>query len=158
MTDRGSTFRSLSNRNYRIYFFGQMISQAGTFMQIVGQSWLVLQLTGSGTALGVVSMLQYLPLLTFGGLAGVLVDRMDRRRLYLCTQAMAAGLALLLGIITQSGHVRLGMVSVLAFALGLVTGRRSCSIWWGRTTSPTPSASIWRWAAPAERWARPWPA
>src|SRR3954470_10714844 len=59
------TFRSLSNRNFRLYFIGQGISTAGTFMQNVGQAWLVLKLTGSGTALGFVTMLQYLPLLVF---------------------------------------------------------------------------------------------
>src|SRR5947207_3792859 len=82
------TFSSLRNRNFRLYYIGQGISTAGTFMQAVGQSWLVLKLTGSGTALGIVTMLQFLPLLVFGGYAGVIVDRYDRRRLYIITQSL----------------------------------------------------------------------
>src|SRR3954447_21753449 len=96
---RSGTFASLANRNFRLYFIGQGISTAGTFMQNVGQSWLVLKLTGSGTALGFVTMLQYLPLLAFGGMAGVLIDRMDRRRLYIITQSLCGLLALILGIL-----------------------------------------------------------
>jgi MFS family permease len=116
----GRTFRSLHIRNYRIYFFGQLVSQAGTFMQAVAQSWLVLKLTGSGTALGFVTMLQYLPLLVFGGMAGVLIDRMDRRRLYAITQAISGLLALALGILVATHSVQLWMVYALALCLGLV--------------------------------------
>ena len=115
------TFRSLRNRNFRLYYFGQMVSQAGTFMQVVGQSWLVFKLTGSGTALGFVATLQFLPLLMFGGIAGVLVDRVDRRRLYIGTQTLAGAEALLLGALTIAGVVDLWMVYVLAFVLGLIT-------------------------------------
>ena len=115
------TFSSLSNRNFRLYYIGQGVSTAGTFMQTVGQSWLVLKLTGSGTALGLVTMLQYLPLLALGGYAGVLVDRYDRRRLYIVTQTSCLVLALVLGVLTVSGVVELWMVYALAFALGLVT-------------------------------------
>src|SRR5947209_14338159 len=97
---RGSTFRSLRTRNYRLYFRGQLVSMAGTFMQTVAQSWLVLKLTGSGTALGLVTMLQFLPITALGGLGGVLVDRFDRRRLYLWTQSLAGLEALLLGVLT----------------------------------------------------------
>ena len=115
------TFSSLRNRNFRLYYIGQGISTAGTFMQAVGQSWLVLKLTGSGTALGFVTMLQFLPLLIFGGYAGVIVDRYDRRRLYIITQTLNMILALVLGILTVAGVVELWMVYTLAFALGLVT-------------------------------------
>src|SRR3954463_7060495 len=97
-TRRSGTFSSLRNRNFRLYFIGQGISTAGTFMQAVGQSWLVLKLTGSGTALGIVTMLQFLPLLLFGGYAGVLVDRFNRRRMYMATQTLSGLLALLLGV------------------------------------------------------------
>jgi MFS family permease len=115
------TFASLTNRNFRLYFIGQGISTAGMFMQTVGQSWLVLKLTGSGTALGVVTALQYLPLLLLGGYAGVIVDRYDRRRLYIITQTISMILAFVLGVLTLTGVVELWMVYTLAFALGLVT-------------------------------------
>jgi MFS family permease len=120
-TRRHGTFSSLSNRNFRLYYIGQGISTAGTFMQTVGQSWLVLKLTGSGTALGVVTMLQFLPLLVLGGYAGVLIDRYDRRKLYILTQTLMMLLALLLGVLTIANVVELWMVYALAFALGLVT-------------------------------------
>src|SRR5207248_619816 len=118
---RRGTFSSLANRNFRLYFIGQGVSTAGTFMQTVAQSWLVLKLTGSGTALGFVTMLQYLPLLVFGGYAGVFLDRYDRRRLYMLTQSLSMALALLLGILTVANVVELWMVYALAFTLGLVT-------------------------------------
>ena len=118
---RSSTFRSLANRNYRMYFIGQMTSMAGTFMQSVAQGWLVLKLTGSGTALGLVAALQFLPILLFGAMAGVLIDRVDRRRLYVLTQALAGATALTLGVLTATGLVRLWMIYVLAGMLGLIT-------------------------------------
>jgi MFS family permease len=114
-------FRSLSNRNYRLYFVGQLVSLAGTFMQTVGQAWLVLKLTGSGTALGLVTTLQYLPILVLGGMAGVILDRVDRRRVYMWTQTLAGLEALVLGVLTVTGLVQLWMVYVLAFVLGIIT-------------------------------------
>src|SRR3954463_263572 len=103
-------FRSLANRNYRLYFIGQLISLAGTFMQTVAQAWLGLKLTGSGTALGIVTTLQYLPILVLGGFAGVILDRVDRRRVYMWTQTLAGLEALVLGILTVPGlgQLRLG--------------------------------------------------
>jgi len=117
----GPLFQSLHNRNYRIYFSGQMVSTAGTFMQTVAQAWLVLQLTGSGTALGVLTTLQFGPLVVFGGPGGVLADRMDRRRLYLVTQTVMCIEALVLGLLVTSGRVELWMVYVLAAVLGCIT-------------------------------------
>jgi MFS family permease len=116
-----NTFRSLRTRNYRLYVMGQLVSLAGTFMQIVAQAWLVLKLTGSGTALGFVTTLQFTPILLLGGIAGVLVDRVDRRRLYLWTQSLAGLEALALGVLTVTGSVRLWMVYVMAGALGVIT-------------------------------------
>jgi MFS family permease len=98
-----------------------MVSTAGTLMQGVGQSWLVLKLTGSGSALGLVVSLQFLPLLLLGGPAGVLIDRVDRRRLYMGTQSIAAVLALVLGLLTISQVVELWMVYALALCWGIVT-------------------------------------
>ena len=115
------TFRSLRTRNYRLYASGQLVSLAGTFMQAVAQAWLVLKLTGSGTALGLVTTLQFTPILLFGGVAGVLVDRVDRRRLYLWTQSLAGLEALILGLLTVTGAVQLWMVYVMAALLGVIT-------------------------------------
>ena len=114
------TFRSLRSRNYRLYFFGQIVSVSGTWMQGVAQAWLVLQLTGSGTALGLTTGLQFLPMLLGGPWAGVLADRVDKRRLLLATQSVAALLAIVLGVLTATGVVTLWMVLVLAFAFGCV--------------------------------------
>jgi len=116
-----STFGSLRVRNYRLYFIGQVVSVSGSWMQRVAQSWLVLHLTGSGVALGFVSALQFLPMLVLGAWGGVLADRMDKRRLLMATQAVMGLLALALGTVTLTGVVRLWMVYLLAFLLGLVT-------------------------------------
>lgn len=115
------TFRSLSNRNYRIFISGQIISLIGTWMQSVAQAWLVLRLTGSGTALGLVIALQFLPVLLFGPFGGVIADRFPKRRLLLATQAIAMSQALLLGTLVITGAVELWMVFAMAGAFGLVT-------------------------------------
>lgn len=113
-------FSSLVIPNYRLYFGGQIISLSGTWMQGVAQAWLVLDLTGSGTALGLVSSLQFLPVLLFGPLGGVLADRFDKRRLLYGTQLVAAALALILGILVATDTVELWMVYLLAMGLGFV--------------------------------------
>jgi MFS family permease len=113
-------FSSLRVPNYRLYFTGQVISLSGTWMQRVAQSWLVLELTGSGTALGVVSALQFLPLLLLGPLGGVLADRYDKRRVLFATQAAPAVLAAILGLLITTHVVTVWMVYVLAVALGFV--------------------------------------
>jgi MFS family permease len=115
------TFRSLSIRNFRIYFAGQIISGSGSWMQQVAQVWLVLQLTNSGVALGITTALQFLPVLLFGAWAGVLADRMDKRKLLIATSAAATVLAGTLGLLTAFDVVELWMVYVLAMLLGLVT-------------------------------------
>jgi MFS family permease len=117
----GSTFGSLAVRNYRLYFIGQVVSVSGSWMQRVAQSWLVLHLTGSGVALGIVSALQFLPMLVLGAWGGVLADRVDKRRVLMLTQAVMGFLALALGVVTLTGSVRLWMVYLLALLLGLVT-------------------------------------
>jgi MFS family permease len=114
------TFVSLSVRNYRLYFFGQIVSVSGTWMQSVAQAWLVLHLTGSGLALGSTAALQFLPMLLAGAWGGVVADRFDKRRILVLTQMVMATLALTLGVLTATGAVRLWMVYLLAFLLGLV--------------------------------------
>jgi MFS family permease len=115
------TFRSLRIRNYRLFFVGQLVSVTGTWMQTVAQSWLVLNITGSGVALGVTVALQFLPMLLFGMWGGLLADRLDKRRLLIATQGAGGVLALVLWALVAGGVVELWMVYVLAFLLGVVT-------------------------------------
>lgn len=122
MRDAGRrAFRSLAVPNYRAYFAGHAVSVAGTWMQRVAQDWLVLDLTDSAVALSVATSLQFLPTLLFGLWGGVLVDRFDRRRMIMATQAVSAALAAALAAVVLTGGVRLWMVYTLAFGLGLVT-------------------------------------
>lgn len=115
------TFRSMEVRNFRLYFIGQIVSATGTWMQSIAQAWLVLQLTGSGVALGVTVALQFAPMLLAGAWSGVLADRVDKRRLLIATQSAAGALALILGIITAFDVVQLWMIYMLATLLGIVT-------------------------------------
>ncbi len=114
-----STFAALDNPNYRRYVAGQSISLVGTWMQTVAQSWLVLQLTGSATAVGLVVALQTLPVLLLGPYGGVVADRVDKLRLMVVLQAVMGGLALVLGLLTVTHRVTLWEVFVLAVLLGL---------------------------------------
>jgi MFS family permease len=113
------TFAALSVPNYRRYYFGQAVSLCGTWMQMTAQSWLVLTLTHSSTALGVVIALQTLPVLLLAPYGGVIADRVDKRRLMVALQSMMGVLALVLGLLTITDVVQLWMVYVLAFLLGL---------------------------------------
>jgi len=114
-------FRSLRVRNYRLYAGGQLVSLTGTWMQRVAQDWLVLELTNSGTALGIVTALQFLPSLLFGLWGGLLADRYDKRKLLLATRSGLALVALILGVLDVTGIVQYWQVLVLALALGLVS-------------------------------------
>jgi len=116
------TFRSLAVRNYRLFAAGQAVSLSGTWGQRVAQDWLVLHVTNnSGTALGTVTALQFLPVLLFGLYGGVLADRYDKRRLLVGAQAAMALLALALGVLDLTGAVQLWHVYALALGLGLAT-------------------------------------
>jgi len=115
------TFHSLRTRNFRLYFAGQVISGTGTWLQLVAQSWLVLQLTHSAVAVGITLAIQFTPMLLFGAWAGVLVDRLDKRRVLIFTAAAAGGLALALGAISALGIAAVWMVYLLALGLGAVT-------------------------------------
>lgn len=118
-TLRQEAFASFGNPNYRRYIRGQSVSMIGTWMQSIGQSWLVLELTGSATALGVVMALQTLPVLLLGPYGGVIADRIDKRRLLILLQASMGVLALVLGVLTITGTVVLWQVYALALLLGV---------------------------------------
>ena len=113
------TFSSLKVANYRLYFTGQSISLAGTWMQMTAQSWLVLTLTHSSTDLGFTVALQTLPVLLFAPYGGVVADRVDKRRLMIVLQIAMGVQALTLGLLTVFGAVRFWQVCVLAVILGL---------------------------------------
>ena len=115
------TFSSLYVRNYRLYYVGQIVSTSGTFMQSIAQAWLVLKLTNSGTALGIASALQYVPILLLGPYGGVIADRISKRKILYFTQSISAVLALILGALVITGLAQVWMVYVLAFSLGMVT-------------------------------------
>ncbi|NYG54894.1 MFS transporter [Nocardioides perillae] len=112
------TFRSLHNRNYRRYAAGGIVSNTGTWMQRVAQDWLVLQLTASGTALGITTGLQFLPMLLLGPFAGLVADRMSKLRLLQLTNLGMAAPALVLGLLAVTGAAEAWHVYVLAFLLG----------------------------------------
>ena len=113
------TFSSLKVPNYRLYFTGQSISLAGTWMQMTAQSWLVLTLTHSSTDLGLAAALQTLPVLLFAPYGGVVADRVDKRRLMIGLQIAMGFQALALGLLTVLGSVRFWEVCLLAVILGL---------------------------------------
>jgi MFS family permease len=115
------TFSSLRNRNYRLYFVGQIISVSGTWMQRFAQAWLILGLTNnSGVALGVEAGLQFLPMLLFGAWGGVIADRFDKRRLLYATQAASAVLAFGLGSLVAFGTPTVALVYMFSVLLGFV--------------------------------------
>ncbi len=115
-----STFAALAVRNYRLFFMGQAISLSGSWMQRIAQGLLVLELTGSGTALGVVIALQALPVLFFGAWGGVVADRLPKRSILYATQAVAGASSLVIGLLVISGDIRLWMVYMAALVLGFV--------------------------------------
>ncbi len=113
------TFSSLSNQNYRKYFFGQAVSLAGTWMQSTAQAWLVLVLTHSPTNLGFVVALQTLPVLLLGPYGGVIADRLDKRRLMIGLQSMMGLQALVMSVLTLTHVITFAEVCVLAVVLGI---------------------------------------
>ncbi|HEU5368213.1 MAG TPA: MFS transporter [Ktedonobacterales bacterium] len=113
-------FVALRHRNFRLFFFGQLISLIGTWMQGLGQQWLVYVLTGSALNLGIVSAFQFLPVLLFSLLGGVVADRVPKRPLIICTQTASMLLALVLGLLTWQHVVQLWHIYLLAFLLGTV--------------------------------------
>ncbi|KAB1659516.1 MFS transporter [Pseudoclavibacter chungangensis] len=117
-----ATFRSLRERNYRLWFAGSLASNVGTWMQRTAQDWIVLtELTDNdATAVGITMALQFGPQLLLAPYAGLLADRFPKRRLLLCTQIASGVLALGLGLLVVSGTAQLWMVYCFALALGVV--------------------------------------
>src|SRR5918995_5772483 len=117
-TLRARTFRSLRrHRNYRIFFSGQLVSLAGTWMQNVALAWLVIELSGSALAIGALAFWRFVPFTLFGLVAGVVADRFESRRLVMTTQAAAMVISIALAIVTLTGTATLPIVYALA-ALG----------------------------------------
>jgi MFS family permease len=113
------TFPALKIPNYRRYLRGQSVSLMGTWMQMTAQAWLVLTLSDSPSALGVIVALQTLPVLVLGPYGGVIADRVNKLRLMISLQTIMGVQALILGVLTVTGEVRLWQVGVLASLLGL---------------------------------------
>jgi MFS family permease len=115
---RARTFRSLRrHRNYRIFFTGQVVSLAGTWMQNVALAWLVIELSGSAIAIGALAFWRFIPFTVFGLVAGVVADRFESRKLVMATQGGAMGVSIALAIVTLTGTATLPIVYLLA-ALG----------------------------------------
>ena len=114
------TFDSLRYHNYRLFFAGQIVSQTGSWMQRIAMGWFVLQLTHSAFAVGIVALASFLPFTLFGLFAGVITDRVDARKLVICTQAAQAVGASALAWIALAGFAQPWMIYVIGFATGLV--------------------------------------
>jgi MFS family permease len=115
------TFHSLHSRNFRRFFYGQLVSVTGTWMQSVAAAWLVLQLTHSGVALGVQMALNFGPIIPLGAWAGLLADRLDKRRILIGTQTAFAGLAIALWALVALHVATLWEVYALTLLQGIVT-------------------------------------
>jgi MFS family permease len=112
---------ALEVRDYRLYLSAQMVATTGLWMQRIAQDWLVLELTGNVTAVGVAVALQFLPVLLFGLVGGVVADRYPKRTILIITQSLAATMALTLGTLALTGTVQAWHVYIVATVLGFVT-------------------------------------
>lgn len=111
---------ALRHRNFRIFWTGMLVSLTGTWMQSVGQAWLVLQLTNDPLSLGIVAAAQFAPVLVFGLFGGIVADAISKRKMLYFTQTAAGLLALVLGILVATGQVQVWHVYLLALLLGIV--------------------------------------
>jgi MFS family permease len=112
--------RALRSRDFRLYFSGQLISLAGTWMQQIAMSWLAYRLSHSAFVLGLIGFASQLPILAFGGFGGVWSDRVDRRRLLMWTQSLAMFQALLLAGLAWKGWLTTPLLVFLAFVMGCI--------------------------------------
>jgi MFS family permease len=117
---RGGMFRSLSNRNARLFFAGLLFSNIGSWLQLTATSFLLYRLTGSSVDLGINAALQFLPMLLLGAWAGAFADRFDRRRTTIITQSLLALQAIVLGICDVAGVINVELVFVLTGLLGII--------------------------------------
>jgi len=111
----------MRTRNYRLFLYGQLISNSGTWMQSVGLGWLVLRLTGSGLAVGLITAMQFVPMLLISSWGGVIADRFDKRKTLVLTQSGMALCAAGLAAVTLTGVVQLWMLYVLTVLSGVFT-------------------------------------
>jgi MFS family permease len=114
-----ASLSALRHRDFRLFWAGQLVSLIGTWMQSVGQAWLVLELTHSPFQLGLVSALQFIPVLLLSPIGGVASDRLRKRHILLVTQATMMVQAFVLAVLVGSGHVRYWHIAVLASIYGL---------------------------------------
>lgn len=114
------TFRSLRQKNYRLFFFGQIVSLIGTWMQTVAQAWFVYQLTHSSFWLGVIGFLNTIPILLFVLYGGSIADRFSKHRIVLITQSLSLFQATLLFVLIFFDIATVGIVCILAFTLGTI--------------------------------------
>ena len=115
---RPGMFSALTTRNFRIYVAGQLVSNVGSWTQRIAQDWLVLTLTGSATAVGVTTALQFLPTILLGPLGGVLADRHSKRRILLISQSVMGLCAATLAVLVLTGGVQVWHIYLLATLLG----------------------------------------
>ena len=120
LANLGGGFRALRIRNYRLYWLGQIVSLTGTWMQSTAQGWLVLELTHSPLAIGLVTTFQFLPTLLFSLFGGVIADRLPKYRLILITQMAALLQAVLFTLLVGSGATQLWQIYLLALAIGII--------------------------------------
>ncbi len=113
--------RALANRDYRVYYCGNIVSQVCMWMQTVTQSWLVLQLTHSPFLLGLIATLQFGPILLFSIFAGILADRLSKRSILIFTQSVQCVLALTLGLVVWSGRAEYWTVAIVAVMWGIMS-------------------------------------
>lgn len=111
-------FHALTHKNFRYFWFGQCISLIGTWMQSIGQSWLVLTLTGSPFLLGVLGTVQFLPITIFSLFAGVVVDRFPKKKILLATQIISMLLAFILALLVFTHTVKYSYILIIALILG----------------------------------------
>ena len=113
--------RALRHRDFRLFWSGQLVSLIGTWMQSVGQSWLVLELTNSAFKLGLIGTLQFGPMLCFSFVTGAIADRLPKRRVIIATQTALMLQAFVLSGLAWTGHVQYWHVAILATCYGLAT-------------------------------------
>ncbi len=111
----GRPFSALAQRNYRLLWTGLIVSNVGTWMQMVAQSWLIHELTGRATDLGILGLARAVPLIVLSLVGGTIADRVEKRRLLYVTQTLAAGFAIVQGVLAQSGWIEVWHIWVLGF-------------------------------------------